>query len=319
MIFIYSDLTEAVSMQRTVVSVALMLSVAAFALGEKKTMSHLIIQAVTHDTRLNTYTSQYTTPARSNTSCGGSGTATPSIVGSDITFTANCQTTSIPAQVHETTTHTVDVTDIVEANGNRYTITCRANWAGSHCAPMVDGQKFAAEFDGYTTMWISGHKNGNQGPAVRVKYRVLDVRPIPVEDKLTSASLANPTTPTVSPTIPTPTQPTAGQVARTRDEIAGPWTVSFSDSVSSGQLAFSLVQDPAAILATFTASMPGGTVRAVVTDSSVKLEINQTAEQCPGRFIGTGELRNGAVVGTFSGYDCQGQHQNGNFIMTQGH
>jgi hypothetical protein len=132
----------------------------------------LSVRAVTHASRVNERTSSYVTPGTSNTNCTGTGTT----VGNTTTATANCQTTSTPAQQHQTTTRSVDVVDVVEANGMWYTISCRANWVGSNCSPMIDGDTFPAEIDGHT-MWISGHKGGNQGKPVRVKYKILDIRP----------------------------------------------------------------------------------------------------------------------------------------------
>ena len=70
------------------------------------------------------------------------------------------------------------VTDVVEANDMRYTITCRAGWVGSHCAPLINGDSFPAEIDG-NTMWLSARVGGNQGKQVRVKYKILDIRPVP--------------------------------------------------------------------------------------------------------------------------------------------
>ncbi len=61
----------------------------------------------------------------------------------------------------------------------RYIITCRAGWSGSNCAPMEDGEVFATEIDG-TTMWIAARRGGNQGKKVKVKYRILDIRPIEI-------------------------------------------------------------------------------------------------------------------------------------------
>ena len=82
------------------------------------------------------------------------------------------------AQTHQTTSRTVDVVNIVEADGQRYKIVCRANWVGSNCAPMIDGDSFYAAIE-QKTMWIIAHKGGNQGKEVRVKYEILDIRPIP--------------------------------------------------------------------------------------------------------------------------------------------
>jgi hypothetical protein len=41
---------------------------------------------------------------------------------------------------------------------------------------MTDGDTFQAEIDG-TTMWVHGRNGGNQGKEIRVKYKILDIRP----------------------------------------------------------------------------------------------------------------------------------------------
>jgi hypothetical protein len=81
------------------------------------------------------------------------------------------------------------VTSVVEADGIRYTIACRASWGGSNCAPLIEGDSFAAEIDG-KTMWLTVRKGGNQGSEVRMKNNILDIRPAPpsVPDSRVSAS-----------------------------------------------------------------------------------------------------------------------------------
>jgi len=133
----------------------------------------LTVRAMTHTSRLNEHTSAYTTPGTSNTNCSGTGTT----VGNTTNATANCQTTSNPAQIHQITMQTLDVVNVVEAGGMQYTISCTAHWRGSNCGPMIDGDTFPAEIDG-NTMWITARKGGNRGKEVRSKYRILDIRPI---------------------------------------------------------------------------------------------------------------------------------------------
>lgn len=134
----------------------------------------LTVVAVTHDSQIVERTSTYTTPGTNNTNCSGSATT----VGNTTSGTANCQTTSNPPQTRQITARAMFVTDVVEANDMRYTITCRAGWVGSHCAPLIDGDSFPAEIDG-NTMWLSARVGGNQGKQVRVKYKILDIRPVP--------------------------------------------------------------------------------------------------------------------------------------------
>jgi hypothetical protein len=134
----------------------------------------LTVRAVASTSRTNEQTSAYTTPGRANTNCAGTGTT----VGNTTTATANCQTTSTPAQTHQVKSITADVTNIVEADGIRYTIACRASWGGSNCAPLTEGDLFQAEIDG-KTMWLVVRKGGNQGKEVEMKNNILDIRPAP--------------------------------------------------------------------------------------------------------------------------------------------
>jgi hypothetical protein len=147
------------------IALPIMLSLAVcFAKNNDK--ESLTVRAIAHTSQISEQTSTYTTRGRSNTSCSGTGT------------TINCETTSTPARMHEVTSSTMEVVNFVEANGLRYTISCRASWVGSNCAPLIDGDVFRAEIDG-KTMWVTSHKGGNQGKEVRIKNRLLDIRPAP--------------------------------------------------------------------------------------------------------------------------------------------
>ena len=96
-------------------------------------------------------------------------------MGNTTVGTSNCQNTSTPARTRQIIRRTVDVLNVVEGDGLRYTISCTANWAGSNCQALIDGQSFPAEID-KTTMWLSGRSGGNQGKLIRVKYKILDIR-----------------------------------------------------------------------------------------------------------------------------------------------
>jgi hypothetical protein len=87
----------------------------------------------------------------------------------------NCNTTSSggPQRISGSR---LDVQNIVESPSERFVIVCTASWAGSNCSPMLDGDRFEAEYDGKRTMWITGKKGGNLGKRVVAKYRVLDRR-----------------------------------------------------------------------------------------------------------------------------------------------
>jgi hypothetical protein len=149
----------------------LALSASTLATKERKSIS---VTAVTHDSQLVQRTSTYQTPGQSNTSCSDTSTTT----GSTTNGTADCTTTTAAPQNHEITVSRLDVVDKVLGDGMIYTIVCSAHWKGSNCAPLIDGDMFEAEIKG-TTIWISARKGGNQGKAVKVKYKILDIRPAP--------------------------------------------------------------------------------------------------------------------------------------------
>jgi hypothetical protein len=134
----------------------------------------LTVRAIAFTSNTIERTSTYSTPGSSNTNCLGSTTTS----GNTTSGSANCQTTSNPAQVHQINSRAIDVMNIVEADGMRYKIVCRASWVGSNCAPLIEGDMFQAEIDNHT-MWIAARKGGNQGKEVRVKYKILDIRPTP--------------------------------------------------------------------------------------------------------------------------------------------
>lgn len=86
---------------------------------------------------------------------------------------------SNPPETRQITLTTVEVTNVVEAEAMRYIIACRGHlWWGleGSCMPMKGGDIFPAEIDG-TTMWIRARKGGNQGKEVRIKNKILDIRP----------------------------------------------------------------------------------------------------------------------------------------------
>lgn len=155
-------------MGRTIVLAALVASLC----SAKDVKTQVVVRAVSHASRLNRSTSSYSTPGSSNSSCSGSATTAGSITNG----TANCQTTFTPAQTRQVAISTLDVTDVVVAEGMRYVIVCRASWRGSNCVPLTDGDMFPAEIEG-TTMWIEARRGGNQGKKMRVKYKILDIRP----------------------------------------------------------------------------------------------------------------------------------------------
>jgi len=151
--------------RKTIVAATLLLC--GLSAAEKKERS-LEVRAISHSVSQQTY--QVTSPGHANTHCSG-GTVT---TGSTTSGTANCQTTSTPSTTSERAV--VYVRQIVEADGMRYTITCTARWIWSGCTTLDDGDRFPAKIKGYS-MSVTGHKGGNMGKEVRIKYRIVDMRP----------------------------------------------------------------------------------------------------------------------------------------------
>lgn len=142
-----------------------------FAAKEKKSIT---VTAFTHQAQLLQRTSTYQTPGQSDTTCS----TTSTTMGGTTTGNADCTTTTTAPQNHEIIISRLDVVDKVLGEGRVYTIVCSAHWRGSNCGPLIDGDTFEAEIDG-TTMWISARKGGNQGKPIKVKYKILDIRPAP--------------------------------------------------------------------------------------------------------------------------------------------
>jgi serine protease Do len=108
-------------------------------------------------------------------------------------------------------------------------------------------------------------------------------------------------------------------VARAASDIEGGWAATFADSVSSGQLSFTMIQDGTSVRGTYTSSMGGGgTITGNVLDKKFSFELTQTIKDCAGKFVGTADLRSNVMIGTYSGTDCQGPHTNGSFSMSKG-
>jgi len=111
--------------------------------------------------------------------------------------------------------------------------------------------------------------------------------------------------------------PVSHEVAQ--GDIEGGWAATFADSVSSGQLSFTMMQDGTSVRGTYTSSMGGGgTITGRVADKKFSFELTQTIKDCPGKFTGNADLRSNAMIGSYSGSDCQGAHTNGSFSMTKG-
>src|SRR5262249_40987666 len=69
--------------------------------------------------------------------------------------------------------------------------------------------------------------------------------------------------------------------------IEGGWSATFADSVSSGQLSFTLMQDGRSVRGTYTSSIGGGgTINGSLMDNRFSFELTQSIKDCPGRFVG---------------------------------
>jgi hypothetical protein len=136
--------------------------------GEKQTLTvrALSYRAIPHER-----TSYYQTQGQSSTSCYGSGTD----LGYSTSISLNCQTVTTPPENIPITVRSLEVYNLVEANGMIYTITCTAHWVGSNCTWLIPGDTFQAEVKD-TTMWITARKGGNMGKKIRPKFRILDMR-----------------------------------------------------------------------------------------------------------------------------------------------
>jgi hypothetical protein len=164
---------------RRLLDFVLLFTLALSCLAKDSDTKSLTVRAVAAKSRTNEQTSTYTTPGRATTNCVGTGTT----VANTTTATANCRTTSTPAQTHQVTSRTTEVTNVVEADGVQYTIVCTASWGGSNCVPLIGGDLFQAEIDG-KTMWLVARRFGNQGKEVRMKNRILDIRPASALDAI---------------------------------------------------------------------------------------------------------------------------------------
>ncbi len=108
----------------------------------------------------------------SGTSCSGS----VMYWGHSSPLDVNCRPLPTPPQAIPITIQRVVVQGQLEGNGKVFTVACTAHWVGSGCGWLMAGDTVGAEVRG-TTMWVSTHRAGNAGKSMRVKYRILDVRP----------------------------------------------------------------------------------------------------------------------------------------------
>lgn len=67
------------------------------------------------------------------------------------------------------------VNQVVELDGMKYTLECRAKWIWNTCLTLDDGETFPAQIKG-KTMIVEGHYKGNQGKIIHEKFQILDIR-----------------------------------------------------------------------------------------------------------------------------------------------
>ncbi|HKW74541.1 MAG TPA: hypothetical protein VJN64_03380 [Terriglobales bacterium] len=75
----------------------------------------------------------------------------------------------------------IDITEVVEAQGNRYTITCSGvpfrSAVYRYCEWLhFDGDEFPATIK-KNQMTIRARKGGNQGKEIKLKFTIVDIRP----------------------------------------------------------------------------------------------------------------------------------------------
>jgi len=182
--------------------IALLASLGFPALASDQQAATLTIRAVAYRLIPHERTTSYTTPGYSNSSCYGSGNGTATDWGYMTTINVNthtnCQTVTTPPHEYSHTRRTMEVYNLVEANGMGYTIRCTASWVGSACSGLTPGDTFSAEVKD-TTMWIIGRKGGNMGKEARAKFRIMDIRPLP------SVASTQTAAPAITP-VPAPVQ-----------------------------------------------------------------------------------------------------------------
>jgi hypothetical protein len=98
-------------------------------------------------------------PGQTNTNCTEYGNS------------VNCHTTEMPSR----TNAVYRFTQVVTANGLKYTLSRTARWRWNSLDWLTDGESFPAEIKG-RQMFITAHKGGNQGKKEILKYQILDIR-----------------------------------------------------------------------------------------------------------------------------------------------
>ena len=151
--------------------VALNVILCSLSLGASKGNTSLQVRAVSYRAIPHEATAYYSTPGRSSTSCYGN----RADWGYWTTLRVDCKTVSTPPATIPVTIHSVEVYNLVEAEGQLYTIACTTARIGDGCAWLIPGQTFRAEMKD-RTMWVIARQWGNTEKETRMRYRLLDVR-----------------------------------------------------------------------------------------------------------------------------------------------
>jgi hypothetical protein len=123
---------------RPLATIALLAFVGLPSLAGDKLATKFRVRAVSYRAIPHERTTSYTTPGYSNTNCYGRG----SDWGYMTRINMNCQTVTTPPKESSNTRRTLEVYNLVEANGMAYTIRCTANWIASSCNWLNPGDIF---------------------------------------------------------------------------------------------------------------------------------------------------------------------------------
>ncbi len=110
-------------------------------------------------------------PGSMNTSCYGSGTEWNYLT----TISVNCKTVGTPPATIPVSIRSIEVYNLLEANGRLYTVVCTARRIGDTCTWLMPGNTFEASLANWTIR-IKTRGFGNTGKERWFKYRLLDAR-----------------------------------------------------------------------------------------------------------------------------------------------
>jgi hypothetical protein len=163
---------------------ALVLSVVSLS-ATARADDHVIVTTVSHYTSVYHYTvntpSTSTTQSQANATCSDpGGTGTVNCSGS-----SNAETTTYPGQTMEKAVYTY--TEMVNVNGQTYTLQRVARWAWSNTDEIPDGQQFDAIIKKHD-LTIIGQHGGNQGKTEKLKFKILNIAPYGLAQPITNTT-----------------------------------------------------------------------------------------------------------------------------------